>query len=127
MNLSSDFTAYDYAQNILNNIPSDAVLIADGDEHYFALAYYRYVITPEKNQIIVSAELLQYSWYFDNIRRALPTADASAANQLDRLAKVMDASLAQPRGVYTTLQNEWFTPYALERRDNFYRVLGRMP
>jgi len=127
MNLSSDYAAYDYAKNILTSIPPDAVIIADGDEHYFALEYYRYVVTPEKNQIIVSGELLQYAWYFDNIRRVLPNGNASAANHLDRLAEIMDASLAQQRALYTTVQNDSFLPFALERRDNFYRVLGRMP
>ncbi len=126
MNVSSDYTAYDYAKNILTNVPVDAVIVADGDEHYFALQYYRSVVTPEKNQIIVSAELLQYSWYFDNIRRVLPNVNVSAAIQFDRVAEVMDASLAQGRGVYTTVRNEWFLPYALERRDGFYRVLGRL-
>lgn len=127
MNLSSDFTAYDYGKNILTTIPADAVIIADGDEHYFALAYYRHVVTPEKKQIIVSGELLQYSWYFDNIRRDLPTVNASAANHVDRLTEIMDAVLAQQRAVYTTMQNNSFSPFALERRNNFYRVLGRTP
>lgn len=127
MNVSSDFTAYAYAMNILKRIPSDAVIITEGDEHYFALQYYRYVAAPETKQVIVSSELLQYSWYFDNIRWVMPNVNGSASDPGDRLVEIMDYSLAHGREVFTTVQNDDFVDYALEPRDSYYQVLGRRP
>lgn len=127
MNLSSDYAAYDYAKTIFSEIPRQTVVIADGDEHLFALQYYRNVIAPQSDVVVVSAELLQYSWYFNQVRRMLPNVNGSVVTQPDRLVEVMDASLAQGRGLYVTLHNELLSRYATEIRDGYYRVIRRLP
>lgn len=127
MNVSSDYAAYDYAKKIFAELPRQAVIISNGDEHFFALEYYRYAVAKNQSEIIVvSAELLQYSWYFDQVRRMMPNVNASPETQADRLVKVMDAGLTQGRGVYTTLRDERFLQYAMEHRDGYYRILGRL-
>ena len=126
MNISTDYAARDYAQTIFKNSSDGATIIADGDEHYFALMYYRYVIASEKNQTVVSAELLQFDWYFDNIRRVVPGVNASAQNLSDRIAAVIEANLTQGREVYTTVPDDSFASYALEPRDGFYRVTRKL-
>ncbi len=127
MDVSYDYAAFDYAKKIFDEIPNQAIIIADGDDHLFALEYYRYVIARQSEVSVVSAELLQYSWYFDQVRRTAPSVNASAVSQPNRLGAVIDAGLAQGRRVYATVQNEWFLRYAMEQREGYFRVIGRLP
>jgi len=72
MDLSDDRTAYSYAAEVLANLPTGALIIADGDQHVFALWYYQYVIGPESPTVILAGGLLQFGWYQDTIARRYP-------------------------------------------------------
>jgi transmembrane protein TMEM260 (protein O-mannosyltransferase) len=122
LNVSSDHSAYDYATKIFNDMPRQSVIIADGDEHLFSLQYYRNVVAPHSEVVVVSEELLQFSWYFDQMRQMIPGINASALDTTDRLVEVVDASLAQGRSVYSTVQNEPFSRYEMEARDGYFHL-----
>lgn len=125
MNLSSDFSARDYAQQIIERVPANALIISDGDEHYFSLMYYRYVIARKKSQFVISNDLLQYDWYFENIRLLAPNLHGAPLNPADRVAALVDAYLTQGRSIFATAHTDALSPFDLEPYDGFYRVVGR--
>jgi hypothetical protein len=127
MDLSSDYAAYDYAKKIFAEVPHQAIVVADGDEHLFALQYYGNVVAPQSDVVIVSVELLQFSWYFEQVRKMIPGLSADGVASEDRLVRVVDAGLEQGRGVYSTVRDESFSRYAMEAHDSYFRVIGRSP
>lgn len=123
MNLSQDRTAFDYARTALTTVPEHAVILADGDEHLFALWYYRYVIASDSHVTIVSVELLQFDWYYEQMQTQLPGLP-SASRASDRLHAIIVSSLAQQRAVYATAPMNALSAYVLTPQKNLY-VLER--
>ena len=120
MDLSNDHAAVDYAEQVFRTVPNDALVLAHGDEHLFALWYYRYVREPSSQVLIVSAELLQFDWYIEQVNRQLPWTKFSSPAQLEntayaqRLTHVIDTSLQNGRAVYTTQSNAWLVNYQMQ-------------
>jgi hypothetical protein len=68
MDLSADRVAYEYARGIIDKVPRDAVIFADGDEALLSLVYYRQAIAfNHSGAVIVSQGLLQYDWYYKEL------------------------------------------------------------
>lgn len=121
MDLSQDREAFHYAQTALTTVPTNTVLLADGDEHLFALWYYRYVIAPESRSTIVSVELLQFDWYYEQMRAQMPGLP-SAARTTDRLHAIITQATAQQRAVYATAPLNALSAYILTPQRNLYLV-----
>ena len=127
MDLSQDRTALAYAQQSLSGVPRDAVLLADGDEHLFALMYCRYVVATDSAVVVVSSELLQYDWYYDQVRQSLPYLEASLAEQsIDpdevRALEIVDRTLAQGRAVFTTSPRDWLARYVYVQQGDLFWI-----
>ena len=131
LNLSNDREAFAYAEKIFQTVPRDAVVLADGDEHLFALWYYRYVVAPSSQVSIVSAELLQYDWYVEQTHRRLPwtiIADASPIESTtfsQRFGQVIDTSLNSGHSVYSTSKISGLDNYVTEERNGLLRIQNR--
>lgn len=121
MNLSQDREAFDYARNALTTVPTNAVLLADGDEHLFALWYYRYIIATNSHVTIVSVELLQFDWYYEQMRAQMPGLP-SATRATDRLHAIITQAMTQQRAVYATAPMSALSGYALTPQKNLYVV-----
>jgi hypothetical protein len=116
LDLSQDRGAYAYAESIFRAMPDDAVIIADGDEHLFALWYYRYAIAGKSSRVvIVSPGLLQFDWYAAQIRQSMPVSDA-------RLTSIIEQSIAGNRTVYATARFDELSEYAFREYDNLFIV-----
>jgi hypothetical protein len=128
LNLSNDREAFVYAEKIFQTVPRDAVVLADGDEHLFALWYYRYVVAPSSQVSIVSAELLQYDWYVEQTYRRMPWTNFANAARIERttfsqrLAQVIDTSLNSGHSVYSTSKMARLDNYVTEERDGLVRI-----
>ncbi|MEW5720620.1 MAG: DUF2723 domain-containing protein [Chloroflexota bacterium] len=122
--LSRDRQAFDYARTIFAHAPNDALILADGDAHLFALQYYRYVIAPDARVDVVSAELLQYDWYYAKISRAR-VLGARASEYGARLAQIVETNLNAGRAVYTTAQGGWFAGYKIQPEGEMFRIVER--
>ncbi|MBI3914937.1 MAG: hypothetical protein HY327_12220 [Chloroflexi bacterium] len=72
MDLSQDTRALEYGKQVFAAVPDNAVIIADGDEHIFALWYYRYVEKPNSRVAVIAKGLAGYAWYRDILRREYP-------------------------------------------------------
>ncbi len=126
MNLSRDRTAYEYAQNVFHSVPRDAVIFADGDEHLFALWYYRYVVAADSTQVtVISTELLQFDWYWDQIRRNIQHPDLQTDSSTERAATIVERSVSDGRSVYTTALGDPFLRYTTRREGLVSRIVGR--
>ncbi len=126
MNLSQDRAAYDYAQTVFRTVPRNAVVFADGDEHLFALQYYRYVVAPAATQVtIISPELLQFDWYAEQVSRDLHFTDLAASTHAYRILSLVERSVADGRPVYTTMLSEPFARYATRREGLVSQIVGR--
>jgi hypothetical protein len=125
VNLSQDRAAYEYAQSIFQSVPRDAVIFADGDEHLFALWYYRYVVAFNSSQVtVISPELLDFDWYWEQTRRNLqePLLQSDSS---ERAASVIDQSLSDGRSVYTTALGEEFMGYTTRQMGLVWQIVGR--
>ncbi len=126
LNLSQDREAYEYAQMIFRSVPSDSVLFADGDEHLFALWYYRYVVVPDATRVsVISPELLQFDWYAEQVSRDLRYSGLQGPSFAHRTASIIERSLSDGRPVYTTSLGEPFTRYRTQSDGPVSRIVGR--
>ncbi len=104
MDLSRERAASDYAQNLLEALPSDAIVFAEGDERLFALVYYRHVVLAGRSDaLIVSQGLLQYAWYYDNLVRAMDdrqlTSSSTRPDYESRALEIAQAATSRGRAV----------------------------
>ncbi len=122
--LSRDRQAFDYARAIFAHAPNDALILADGDAHLFALQYYRYVIAPGARVDVVSAELLQYDWYYGKIAKTMALG-APESEYGARLAQIVETNLNAGRAVYTTAHGGWFAGYKIQPEGEMFRIVER--
>jgi hypothetical protein len=129
MNLSADREAYDFAQGVFNEIPQDAVIFAEGDEEVFALTYYRYAVVPGNSKVVVASQsLLQFEWYYDNLRRAMPglpfLPSGMEADFHNRAVQVTRASLSAGRKVCFTQASPMLPEFDYEAHGDLQCVAG---
>jgi hypothetical protein len=86
MSLSRDRAALDFAQETLNHVSPDAIILVDDDRHTFALWYARYALGQRADVTIVNANLLGYSWYQTGL---------AAVHSTIRLAHTVDDLIRQ--------------------------------
>lgn len=72
MNLSNDQKVEIFSQGILNSAPAHAVIFTEGDETTFSLWYYLYANHERPDISIVSADLLDQTWYRAVLRYTYP-------------------------------------------------------
>ncbi|MCL4394692.1 MAG: DUF2723 domain-containing protein [Chloroflexi bacterium] len=131
MDLSGDRTAFAYAQSVFAQIPDDAVVLADGDEHLFSLWYYRYVAAPRSSVVVISSELLQYDWYYAEARQRLAYLRPSLIGQAQqpdraRAFEIVNRSLEYGRAVYTTSPRDWLALYDYRQQGDLFWVLKQL-
>lgn len=121
MDASRDRTAFDYAKGIIEPLPQDAVIFADGDQALFALWYYRHVYAPANaRSVIVSQGLLQYPWYYENSRRAMGEAKFKASDELAdaraRAVEIIRITFGEGRAVCFTDSSPLLEEFEYEER-----------
>jgi len=71
-NRSKDFTAYDFAVNILNSIPQNGILITYGDNDTFPLWYMQMVENYRTDVVVINESLFYREWYKKQILKNYP-------------------------------------------------------
>ena len=128
MDLSRDREAISYAEGVFQVLPDRSTLIADGDEHFFALEYYRDVVMAgHSNVVVVSSGLVQFDWYYDQVMRKLgsPTAREGAPAIQDRLRSIVDVSQGSGRRIYSTVMDGSLGEFSAESIDGLYQIKSR--
>lgn len=67
--ISLDNEAYIYAEQSLQRVAPQAVIITDDDSHTFALWYGRYGLEMRSDVAIINANLLSYGWYRQTLKQ----------------------------------------------------------
>jgi len=97
MDLSADYEARAFAENVLEAAAPSAIIISDGDRQTFPLWYLRYGLGERRDVVIVDQRLLAFDWYRDDL--------AAQHSELAMVAKTHDAHnaitvLVQEIGLY---------------------------
>ncbi len=106
MDLSKDREAISYADGVFRAVPDRSVLVSDGDEHFFALEYYRYVVQRNSDVLVVSSGLVQFDWYYEQVMRKLGAsvdgAGAVPPGWQGRISAIAWAGQANGRRIFST-------------------------
>ena len=121
MDVSRDRAAFAYAKQNFEELPTDAVLFADGDEALFAVWYYRHtIIYQNARSVIVSQGLLQYDWYYDSLRRIMSEVKFQEPNVVtdahQRAREIMRVTFAEGRAVCFTDSSPLLPEFEYEER-----------
>jgi len=107
-NLRGDREAFEFAESVLDAVPSGAIVISDGEDKTFALWYMVFVERPESGVVPIAGRLLQFDWYWRDLKERYPgrlrgefPGDASQAVQ-----RIVDDG-GQGSGVYLTYSSEF--------------------
>ena len=81
--LSDDRTAVEYARQVFDSVPDGSVVLSEREKNVFSLWYQGYVEEPDRDVAVVSTRLLQFDWYWDDVRsrfpERLPATDTNVA------------------------------------------------
>jgi hypothetical protein len=124
-NLSQDDEAYIYAQQSLQSVAGEAVIITDDDPRTFALWYGRYALALRPDVAIVNSNLLHYAWYRQNLHQThtkLRLTD-QAGRPLTTLPAFIELNLSGSPIYLATLQPPTLEGYRLEPVDHLKRVV----
>jgi hypothetical protein len=69
---SQDQRAESFGSSVLTLAPAHAIVFATGDEAVFSLWYFQYVLKDRSDLAIISADLLQFTWYLQTLRHTYP-------------------------------------------------------
>lgn len=130
MDLSTDREAYDYARGILDKLPRDAVVFAEGDRSLFALVYYRQAVAFDRSgAVMVSQGLLQYAWYYDDLTNWMnevsfaPTGAKTDFHQ--RAVEIVNVTFAEGRTVCFTQSSPLLPEFDYEVRGDLNCVVSQ--
>ncbi|MDX9992340.1 MAG: DUF2723 domain-containing protein [Anaerolineales bacterium] len=70
---SHDLRAEDFGEQVLAALPPNALVFARGDQAVFGLWYFHFGLKQRPDLVILSSDLLQFSWYLDSLRVAYPS------------------------------------------------------
>ncbi len=124
LDLSSDVLAQQYATTVFQAVGDGALVLAREDADVFPLWYQREVKAPGSRVMVVAPPLLQYQWYWDQLRQRepgrVPAVDPGAWEA--RLLALVEANLgAHP--VYLTYEEPLLTErYSVVSEGVVYRV-----
>ncbi|MBI4787232.1 MAG: DUF2723 domain-containing protein [Chloroflexi bacterium] len=127
MDRSADTQARDYGRRVFDTIPENALVVADGDEHIFALWHSRYVERTDSQVMIVAPGLLSYAWYRDQLRRHNPDWVWPADSELawDQFLRALVARNLDRHAVFWTAPDPQFERlFRFRAVDALYQVVA---
>jgi len=69
---STDARAEEFAQEVLNAAPQDALIFARGDQAVFTLWYFHFALGERPDLAVIASDLLSFDWYQDSLGSAYP-------------------------------------------------------
>ncbi|MCK5607705.1 DUF2723 domain-containing protein, partial [Candidatus Pacearchaeota archaeon] len=117
-NQSSNFSALDYAENILKTVPSNSLLISKNDNVTGPLQYVQTVKEPDNGVIVINSEKITRNHYCRNLIKHHPkiiSEDILSIPAKERMAHLINTNISSAR-LYATfpLSKEYESiPYGL--------------
>ncbi len=124
-NISHNSEAYAYAQQGLNVVAPDAVIITQTDPETFALWYARYGLGMRSDVAVVSSNLLPYAWYRETLRRTHPRLRLTdqVGRPLTSLSNLIEMNVFDSPLYLGTLRAPGLEGYRLEPVGELWRVV----
>ncbi|MSQ40598.1 MAG: DUF2723 domain-containing protein [Dehalococcoidia bacterium] len=124
LDLSKDVEAREFAAGVFREAPDGSLVLANSDAHVFSLWYQRYVEEPDSRVVVVATPLLQFQWYWDQLRRLSPAQVPSQdpGSWEGRMLALVEANQAKG-GVYLTYEEATVKErYPLVPQGTLFRV-----
>jgi hypothetical protein len=91
---SRDTRAEAFGRNVLSLAPARAIVFAQGDEAVFTLWYFQYALRTRPDLVIVSTDLLQFTWYLQTLHSTYP--DLNLPGPFPFVETVVEANSSRP-------------------------------
>ncbi|RPH74648.1 hypothetical protein EHM76_03155 [bacterium] len=72
---SRDLRAENFGQQVLESVPQNAIVFAEGDRAVFTLWYFHFALQKRSDLIIVADDLLHFDWYQENLHVSYPSLE----------------------------------------------------
>jgi len=69
---SKDLRAEMFGNQIIYDVPKDALVFVKGDQAIFSLWYFHFALHHRPDLIVVAEELLHFDWYQETLRDTYP-------------------------------------------------------
>ena len=102
-NLRGDREAFEFAESVLETVPSGAIVISDAEDKTFALWYMVFVERPESGVLPIAGRLLQFDWYWRDLKERYPgrLPGEFPPDALQAVQRIVD-NADEDSGVYLT-------------------------
>ncbi len=124
--LSDDRTAVEYARQVFDSVPDGSVVLSDREKNVFSLWYQGYIEEPERDVAVISTRLLQFDWYWDDVRRQFPDRlPATDTNVAEAVVNIVEHNEGNAR-VFTTFNPQLTSlPFDAAPSGNVFEVTLR--
>lgn len=72
VNIKDDYSALEYAQEVLESVPDQAVILSNEDRYTFSLWYAQWGLGIRQDAAVVDTRLINWSWYSEQIVALYP-------------------------------------------------------
>ena len=122
--LSDDRAAYDYAKGALDAVPDGSVVMSFEEDNVFSLWYMRYVEETHRDVAPVAVPLLQFDWYWSDLRRRFPDRfpdEAPTDNLREAIVHIIEHN-GESRVYFTYRDASVSEKYGLEPLGSLYKL-----
>jgi len=125
--VSENTEAFDYVQGVFNNIESNAVLVATGDNEVFAIWYGHYSEAMGPKVSVIVAPLLQYDWYWDTLAQQHPgrIPEVMPKTYDERILQIVKQNIGNRPVYFTYVDAAIESDFDVQEVDQVYRVSSR--
>jgi len=126
VDLSNDYTAYNYGSQVFTQVPDGSIIISASDAHTFTLWYFARVVTGRTGVALIDRDLLGYDWYVNGLRLNypwlnLPPASTTSPLSIDRL---LEANIQSYAIFLTDMDAGLASGYSLRQEGIIYQLLA---
>jgi hypothetical protein len=123
VDLSSDYTAYEFGSQVFAQVPDGAVIVSATDPHTFTLWYFARVVTRRSQVALIDRDLLGYDWYVDGLRRAYPWLKVPNCGHAPlTLARLLQANLPHRPIYFADVDADLMARFPLQEQGILYRL-----
>ena len=125
--VSENTEAFDYVQDVFNNIESNAVLVATGDNEVFAIWYGHYSEGMGPRVSVIVAPLLQYDWYWETLTQQHPgrIPEVMPKTYEERILQIVKQNIGSRPVYFTYVDGAIESEFDVQEIDRVYRVASQ--
>jgi len=124
VDLSNDYTAYDYGLEVLAQVPDQSIIITATDPHTFTLWYFARVATGRTQVAVIDRDLLGYAWYVGGLRASYPwiRLPRPSPGEAIALGSLIDANVERLEIFLADKDAQLTSQYHCRKQGSLYRL-----